>query len=415
MDAPAHYAFYSWQSDLPSKFNRSFVEESIALALQQVNAEVKVESAPRPEMILEKDTKGIPGSPAITDTIVRKIKGAAVFIGDLSFVGQSLPEIVKDGNTPRYFPNPNVMMEYTHALDFLGDERIVAVVNESFGQWLEPSIPFNIRHRRRPILYSYGPSTDPGKKKEIQKRLIADLVGAIGLIRRRPTVHASQAPFSGTNFSPSSFNDMAERGDLIIDGPLGDVKCRIPQQCVLTLRLQPTIAVEEFETQFDALAALQHGHLSPMASELSGISTARNASGAISYQAPRDGQLVFLTQLFPKKELYGIDAASAGVTPPVFHIDRVEQSFASTLKNYFGFARDTLKLPQPWRVSMAVFGIHNRAVTGKRCLSHEFHWSAVTGEAPVLDILRPGFERLSKEFGERRSPQADNRLLQNLS
>ncbi|MCB1593264.1 MAG: hypothetical protein KDI90_12525 [Alphaproteobacteria bacterium] len=49
--------FYSWQSDLPNKTNRGFIEEALEKALQNLKAHIKVEVCPR----LDKDTKNEPG------------------------------------------------------------------------------------------------------------------------------------------------------------------------------------------------------------------------------------------------------------------------------------------------------------------------------------------------------------------
>jgi hypothetical protein len=54
----------------------------------------------------------------------------------------------------------------------------------------------------------------------------------------------------------------------------------IPEGCVISLRLQPTIRVPEFESEGDAYEAVVKGHLRPMAGyQISGRSWARNAMG----------------------------------------------------------------------------------------------------------------------------------------
>ena len=153
--------------------------------------------------------------------------------------------------------------------------------------------------------------------------------------------------------------------------------------------------------------------------ETSGQSPARNAMGGIVYEAPREGKLRFLTQLFVSKELYGLDAASAGVSNwrgagdpyPVFHIERVEESFVLTLQNYLKFARETLQLPGPWRISAHAYGILNFTVAGRPCLKHQFDWSAkVEPDTPVLEILAPCFNALWKTFSATRPDNAREAL-----
>src|SRR5262245_54609267 len=105
--------FYSWQSDTPSNLNRNFIEKALAEALKSLRSDATLESALRDVTVeLDKDTKGVPGSPPITDTILRKIEDCAVFVCDLTFVGKSIEDLVGSSTEPRLFPNPNVLIEY---------------------------------------------------------------------------------------------------------------------------------------------------------------------------------------------------------------------------------------------------------------------------------------------------------------
>lgn len=426
MPAPAHYVFYSWQSDLPGAHNRNFIEGAIEAALKQLNAAAGIEPAPRAEfggeLALDKDTQDVPGSPAITDTIIEKIKGCSVFVGDLSFVAQSLPELVNAGKPVRFVPNPNVTIEYTYALATHGDKHVIAVMNEAYGGDPKEHVPFNLRHRKFPIRYRLGPDTTPEEKARVKKELVANLVQAIRLVlKERPATPAAN-PFIGSNFLPSEFVRQAAAHELIIDGPYGEEiePYVIPARCMISLRLQPTVVVPEFESEGDAFLAASKGHLRPMAPlETSGQSQARNAMGGIVYEAPREGKLRFLTQLFVSKELYGLDAASAGVSNwrrvgdpyPVFQIERVEESFAVTLRNYLTFARDTLQLPGPFRVSAHVYDIMNFTVAGRRCLRHQFDWAeTVEPHASVLGVLTPCYTALWKIFTATRPDTAADAL-----
>src|SRR5271154_6803202 len=82
--------FYSWQSDAPSDLNRSFIEEALKEALKRLHSEATLVPALRGVIVeLDKDTEGVPGSPPVTDTILQKIEECAVFVADLTFVGES--------------------------------------------------------------------------------------------------------------------------------------------------------------------------------------------------------------------------------------------------------------------------------------------------------------------------------------
>ena len=92
--------FYSWQSDLPNKTNRTFIEDALEKALRKISSDSDVEEAERDEPPeLDKDTKDVPGTPPIVDVIFEKISKAAVFVPDLSFVGRT-------DDDARLLPNP---------------------------------------------------------------------------------------------------------------------------------------------------------------------------------------------------------------------------------------------------------------------------------------------------------------------
>ena len=172
--------FYSWQTDTPSKVNRNFIEEALKGALKQINTDGDVVRSPRgAEVVLDKDTKGVPGTPPIVQTIFNKIDQCSVFVPDLTFVAKT------DGG--RQTPNANVLIEYGWALKSRSHNRIVAVMNEAFGAASEASLPFNIRHIKWPIRYELtaGGSVP---RAEVRKRLVDELAVAIReVLRSAPT------------------------------------------------------------------------------------------------------------------------------------------------------------------------------------------------------------------------------------
>src|SRR6266446_241494 len=102
--------FYSWQSDTPAKLNRSFIEKALDAAIKRIKSDATLEPAVRgTELAVDKDTQGVPGSPPIAQTILAKIDDCVAFVGDLTFVGNSLPALT---SRQRFFSNPNVLIEY---------------------------------------------------------------------------------------------------------------------------------------------------------------------------------------------------------------------------------------------------------------------------------------------------------------
>ncbi len=148
--------FYSWQSDIPSKFNKTFIEKALAKALTRLRSDATLEPALRDtEITLDMDTQGVAGSPPIAQTILKKIEECAVFIADLIFVGESTQD-GKNGKK-RLFPN--------------GHERLVAIVNTAFGESHADNLPFDLRHLRWPICYKFNVAENEQKEMDGAKAL----------------------------------------------------------------------------------------------------------------------------------------------------------------------------------------------------------------------------------------------------
>src|SRR3546814_13318589 len=92
--------FYSWQSDRDEKCNRYLIRDELEDAIKQLKSDTSLYQAIRDETELDHDTRGVPGSPTIVDTIFKKIEHTAVFIGDITYIA-----ITEAG---RPIPNPNV-------------------------------------------------------------------------------------------------------------------------------------------------------------------------------------------------------------------------------------------------------------------------------------------------------------------
>lgn len=159
--------FWSWQNDYEPKVNRAFIRSALDEAVKQAGEELGLEPAERPE--LDHDTKNTPGMAEITNTILKKISESAVFVADLTPIGES--------DQGKALPNPNVLIELGWALKSLGPERIIAVMNTESG-YVPDDLPFDIRHRRAMV---YALSTDASKadRAKVRKKLTADLTAAL--------------------------------------------------------------------------------------------------------------------------------------------------------------------------------------------------------------------------------------------
>lgn len=68
--------FYSWQSNLPNASNRGFIEECINVAIKRIEKQDSLDLV----MNLERDTKGIIGTPDIVDTLFKKIDSCKLLL-----------------------------------------------------------------------------------------------------------------------------------------------------------------------------------------------------------------------------------------------------------------------------------------------------------------------------------------------
>lgn len=167
----AETVFYAWQADTAPKTCRNLIESALQRALKQIATDAVIEAAIREDLELDKDTKGVPGTPPVVDTIFRKIDAAAVFVSDLTFVGTRI--------NGRPTPNPNVLIEYGWALRSLGHPHIVAVMNTAYGKPTRENLPFDLGHLRLPILYDCPEDADDEKRKAAREELARDLAVAI--------------------------------------------------------------------------------------------------------------------------------------------------------------------------------------------------------------------------------------------
>ena len=145
--------FYSWQSDLPNKDNRSFIENCIKKAIKKL----KVGFEPTLALTIDRDTQETIGTPDIAGTIFDKIAKADIFICDIS--------IINNNSQSRKCPNPNVLLELGYAIKTLGWDRIICFYNVNYGTITD--IPFDLRHRR---IFCYN-SNNKNEKEEISKAL----------------------------------------------------------------------------------------------------------------------------------------------------------------------------------------------------------------------------------------------------
>ncbi|MBG6118952.1 MULTISPECIES: hypothetical protein [unclassified Sphingobium] len=168
-----HHIFFSWQSDVPNPVGRSLIERALERAIGKLHADADIDLADR-ELAIDRDTLDVPGSPPILDTIFGKIDRATAFLSDLTFVATR-------ANDSRC-PNPNVCIEHGYALKAVSWRRVIAVMNTAYGHPDEHELPFDLRHARRPILFSCPEGADAETKRVARDALTGAFVVALRAI-----------------------------------------------------------------------------------------------------------------------------------------------------------------------------------------------------------------------------------------
>ncbi|MEI6412508.1 MAG: hypothetical protein WCR52_24160, partial [Bacteroidota bacterium] len=152
--------FYSWQSDLKNSSNRTFIENCIKTAIMELKADKDFKI----EVALDRDTKGLTGTPDIINSIFDKISNSELFIADISIINKDVPT--------RKTPNPNVLIELGYAARALGWDKVICIYNLDEGSFED--LPFDLRVRR-PLSYSLASEQKKGAEKRIA-RIIADTI-----------------------------------------------------------------------------------------------------------------------------------------------------------------------------------------------------------------------------------------------
>jgi hypothetical protein len=121
------------------------------------------------EPVVDRDTIGVPGSPDIAATILQKIDSCDVFVCDVS--------IINGGQATRSTPNPNVLFELGYAVKRLGWDRIILVLNSSFGPVQD--LPFDLRMKRVLVYSAQNGTQDKASEHRILQSQLNTALQAI--------------------------------------------------------------------------------------------------------------------------------------------------------------------------------------------------------------------------------------------
>lgn len=324
--------FFSWQSDTPPLTGRNFIERALERAINQLAADVELEEAAR-ELEVDRDTKGVPGSPKIVDTIFSKIDSAEAFVGDVSFVGR------RPNRDP--IPNPNVLIEYGWALKSLTHDRVLTLMNTAHGNPDPATLPFDMRHVRHPIAYHLPDDATPEQIKEARAALAKTLAAALRdilKIAKTPPVPPPAFRPLPSGSSPGRFRT-AETPLAYAEDPFSGVApiaVTLAPGPVSWLRLMPTIDPGRTWSfsELKAAATANVGVLLPYAIGRGnvGIGYLRDADGFGTRIVTEPDKAEWVSFLFETGEIWGIDAFAMGATNGNIMID--QQSMVVALTQY---------------------------------------------------------------------------------
>jgi hypothetical protein len=412
----AYTIFYAWQSDSPETTNEEFIYKVLKRVKRKLNKDPEIQSILGGEVVeVDRDTEGIPGSPHVAGAIWNKIEKCSIFVPDFTIVGKSF-----SGN--RSVQNPNVLVEYGYALKTVfSSERIVAVMNTSYGGPGESSLPFDMRYLRWPVCNYKLSENAVAKDLEREKRRLSDalfkqfklIIQSSGLSMREPAESVSTEP-------------LYKAKDPIVDMEIAFgsvVRLVLPDDPPLFLNIRSLKVSDEpiFETAKDALDAIGSNFLPPMGFfGSSSYEKGRNERGAITYIFD-DAYATNLTQLTKTGEIYGIDLLTVGGLRDgwekrgVKYIPAVqlEMVFVTALKRYMHFIDNGLRTSPPWEFYAGVKQISGFKIYKEGYLP--FPESSFRGQSTESDIgwkgritdsnanpyalLIPFFELIWKTFG----------------
>jgi hypothetical protein len=408
-----HTVFYSWQSDRPTREGRNFIERALQAAVTRIAEDMQVEEAVRDGLEVDRDTKDVPGSPPIFQTILSKIDRASVFVADLTFCG-----VRCDGGPT---PNPNVLIEYGWALKSLSHFQVLTVMNEAYGKPTRESLPFDLAHMRFPITYNLPDEAHDAARLEEREQLAKKLEIALKSIfeskefkerlpkaPERPLFKPKQ-PMNGKARFRARGQPLGVVQDLLshMVGSPKNIPVNLAEGPALWLRVMPvydpgrTWLVQDLKKQ---TLDLVRAPLLRMTTSVGGV---QREDGYGYWPMVADEFAYAVAYVFNTGELWIIDAWLVRV-PNYVELD--ESSFVTSLEMGVALLRH-LGCPGPYHWVAGMEGIEGlQLVTPGRfarphgiCLSNVIEEEGNYKEGDkVEEQLRPFFEKVFDQCGARR-------------
>lgn len=366
--------FWSWQSDTPGKTGRHFIRKVLEDAIKQLKVDDELDEPERDDLHLDHDRKGVPGSPDLAQAILEKIRNSAVFIADVTPIGKT-----EEGKS---LINSNVAIELGYALSSVGNEGLLMVLNEAYGN--RDSLPFDLRHKGGPIIYKLPANSDKEHITRVRTQLVGDFKSAL-----RDCLNAKRSSIKSTSQPPheeiSSIGSCAEYfkpEEVLVKRKMmntQDDTILYRSRALIYLRVIPTEAMKQLrEAEIsDLIYGIKVGPL--RSGRGNGASYERNKYGGMTFSFEVEdghGSLLTSTQIFRNRELWGIDSTllSRGKYIPG---DDYEHVLRVGLHNYINYAEKLLGYKCPFIVEAGAAGVEDYRMAMNQNY-YDQYWGPIT-------------------------------------
>ena len=317
--------FYCWQSDTPNRIGKAFIRKTLDDAVASFSETMELDEAERP--IVDQDTQGVMGSPPIAETILKKIRNSEVVVVDVTLVGK----------TPggKKLLNSNVAYELGFAHGLHGDSVLLMLLNSYYGD--PESLPFDLRHRRQPLLFDLSPDAPKDERQVKSATLANELKSILKEYIKQPPPGRKYKPTPSTENPATYWQD-----DEKIAPEIKRVHCELgytKRQPMTFLRIWPEEPLEELtnselsSADLEILPLLEHWGY--------GRSSGRNRYGFITFSITSNKELFSSTQVFKNREIWGVESLIlANQSLPIKEFEcRLKKSLASYLDKAFNLLR----------------------------------------------------------------------------
>ena len=344
--------FYAWQSDAEPKFNRHLIRVALDGAAKRITEDSTVQA----EVFVDADTEGVPGTPPVTDTILKKIAACDIFAPDLTFVART--------ESGKLVPNPNVMTEYGYALCAKTYEAMMPIMNTAYGE--PDELPFDMGHVRHPVQYRIASTANDGERRATRTQLSAKLEQILRLqITATEPARPAPPPFPATELKdgPARFR---AAGDPI--GQCWDEFRAIPETHVslasgpaMWLRVLPLTDPGRRWAPHELYqnARNQRLYLAPFLDNPIYWLRAEDGFGVCPLPTKDAQETTSVAFAFETGEVWSIDTSVLADEPTRLYVAETERLFTTRLEAYALFLRN-LGIEPPYEWISGIQGAKNR-------------------------------------------------------